>query len=299
MKLRFEKIDDVFSFYKENKTEDEYFIELYGNKYPTNGNYLSLQENAIVENKSIKFQDGKTRVVVTKDVVDKFHPNNIDNRLFWEKAKTEFPLVSVNGGHSIDIDDCNNGTFVMAKAFGALDTVENYINNKFDTVNMLEIGYGHGNLFFQVKDWARLSYVGIDYYKLPHLSEFKNLKTIKKSGIPKKIKNNSLDIIYSINVLQHCSQRDRNDYFKSGFEKLKVGGIFVGSMFIETDQNKDDSCWGISDLSGRKYCGFFNQLTEADREDEFRETVESIGYEIIVFNNPYKNSCFFVLLKNQ
>lgn len=43
MKLRFEKIDDIFSFYKENKTEDEYFIELYGKKYPTNGNYLSLR----------------------------------------------------------------------------------------------------------------------------------------------------------------------------------------------------------------------------------------------------------------
>jgi predicted SAM-dependent methyltransferase len=122
------------------------------------------------------------------------------------------------------------------------------------------------------------------------------LLTIKKSGIPKKIKKESQDLIYSFNVLQHCSQKDRFEYFKQSYEKLKIGGIFIGGMFLETERNKDEKYWGVEDLNGRKYTHFFTQLTEVDTEDEFYNFVRSLGFKVFS-QRFYQNYCAFVMIK--
>ncbi len=98
--------------------------------------------------------------------------------------------------------------------------------------------------------------------KIKELEVYDRLRVIDKSGIPDYIQNDSQDIIYCFNVLQHCSQKDRNQYLQQSYDKLKNGGFFIGGMFVETKINKDESCWGIEGVDGRKYANFFNQLTE-------------------------------------
>ena len=106
-----------------------------------------------------------------------------------------------------------------------------------------------------------------------------------------------MDIIYSVNVLQHCSQKDRFDYIKQGYKKLKKGGYFVGTCFLETKSNSKENCWGYIDEKGRKYCNFFNQLTEVDTELELKNLFYILDFEIIKFNVECINLLSFILKK--
>jgi predicted SAM-dependent methyltransferase len=290
-------VDDLFNFYSEIKDEsDEYKIKLKFNEdifeTHTSSNLIPFIENSIVETK--RYDEKHTKSIIKYSVVEKFHPNNIDNKKFWETAKKKFPLFSVNGTYSQNIEECNFGTFKMAENFGVLEVIDLLISNSGNKINLFEIGYGHGNLFEKYNE--KVNYIGIDYFKIDKLKQYKNLLTIKKSGIPKKIKKESQDLIYSFNVLQHCSQKDRFEYFKQSYEKLKRGGLFIGGMFLETEKNKDEKYWGVEDLDGRKYTHFFTQLTEVDTEDEFYNFVRSLGFK--VFSQCfYQNYCAFVMIK--
>lgn len=294
--MELQTVEDVYNFYNEHKTEDEYFINLYGNKFHVNRyNLLDIEKNAIYKNKTFLYENGAIKIIVRNKTVKRLHPNHINNHNFWVNFKKSFPLVSVNGGYSKDVDDCNKRTFDYSESYGNISFIEEIVKSQ-EKVNLFEIGYGHGNLYEHFKNYKNVKYTGIDYYKIPKLRNIKNLKIITKSGIPNYIPDNSQDIIYSFNVLQHCSQKDRNDYFKQGFDKLKSGGYFIGGMFMVTDENKDKPYWGVEDLNGRKYCVFFKQLTEVDTMDEFYETITNIGYRIEKTQN-HENWYNFILKK--
>jgi len=109
------------------------------------------------------------------------------------------------------------------------------------------------------------------------------------------LNENYFDIIYSVNVFQHCSQKDRFKYFQEGYDALKSGGYFIFSQFLMTNQNKNDSCWGIKDENGRGYTHFFNQLTECDWDYELNTELEKIGFKIIKGN--VSNNFFGLILK--
>jgi SAM-dependent methyltransferase len=243
--------------------------------------------------KKIDYDSESCKWVLSKKTINRFHPNNINNKKFWYYCKTYFPLFSVCGVESNNIDDCNKKNTNNSTVKKLLKFVDGYKpNNK---INFFEIGYGHGNIFNYFKTNDRINYFGIDYYKIPELNEFKQLKTIKKSGIPNYVKNNSCDIIYSVNVLQHCSQKDRNDYFKQSYNKLKSGGVFIGTMFIESESVFHK--FGIIDTNGRKYCKFFHQYIEIDTEIEFFQMVKEIGYSIEEYQMETTDSCYFILKK--
>lgn len=295
-KLHFESYDDVFKFYEHFKDEDDEYLMIVNNgeKIHLDHCFFRYQKHAVVSTQDYGDKIGK--VVVRDRIVNRFHPNNINNQRFWRLAKTKYPLISVNGSHCKNIDECNNNTLKFAFDMGIINMLNIKINmNHPNKINLLEIGYGHGNLYNKIKDIV--NYVGIDYYKISTLKEEDKLLVIKKSGIPKKIKNNSLDIVYSFNVLQHCSQIDRFNYFSESYDKLKSGGMFLGGMFMVTPENKNESYWGVEDKNGRKYTIFFNQLTEVDTYEEFYNYVtKAIGFDVKIIKFM-RNYCSFVLIK--
>lgn len=301
MEKEINKIEEIFELYDSLRDKnDEYVLNIGENKHHSNNSLFFMQKNIIYKNKTHFYdkKNGRCKVVLRNKKLKRFHPNHIDNKKFWTFAKTKYPLLSVCGGKSKNIDDCNKQTLNMANECGVLQYIYNYsLNNNF--FNILEIGYGHGNLFYWLEEQFGESYqyIGIDYYKNKNLKKLNQFKLIEKSGIPDYVENDSLDIIYSFNVLQHCSQKDRNDYFTQAYSKLKFNGIFIGGMFIETEENKNESYWGIEDVNGRKYCAFFNQFTEVDNMDEFKNFVCNIGYNIIEINNVINNFYSFVLRK--
>jgi len=163
---------------------------------------------------------------------------------------------------------------------GLLGFLNKFIANSTEKPTILEIGFGYGNLFFEIKD--KCNYIGIDYVVHKSLKKYKNFIEINESGIPDYLLNeNYVDVLYCVNVLQHCSQKDRFKYFQQGYEALKPGGYFLFTEFIMTEKNKNDICWGVVDESGRGYTHFFNQLTECDWDYELYAELNKIGFEII------------------
>ncbi len=232
-----------------------------------------FDENLVAKREIIEGDNG--RDTIKRNAITRFHPNNIDNKDFWLKCRGLFPLLSICGGECKNIDDVNERTFMYSMRIGAFPTL-NAIIEKVPGSNVLEIGCGYGNVFYKIKD--KCNYTGIDYVLHKSLKKYGNFIEIDKSGIPDKMINGDLDVIYSVNVLQHCSQNDRFEYFKQGYNALRKGGFFIFTHFIMTDQNKNDTCWGIVDENGRGYTHFFNQLTECDRDWELHEYLNALGF---------------------
>lgn len=221
--------------------------------------------------------------VAKPEAIARFHPNLIDNKKFWEQSKKDFSLVSVCGSPCSNYIEANKLTLQMSKQMGTFTKLESSINPES---NVLEIGFGYGSIFKQIKD--KCNYVGIDYTKPKFLKNYENLHAIDKSGIPDHLlKPDFYDVVYSVNVLQHCSQHDRFEYFTQGYNVLKKNGLFIFSCNIMTPENADNRAWGIKDKQGRGYTIFFNQLTEVDSWSELCEFLINLGYGIVkadIFN---------------
>lgn len=245
-------------------------------KVPTKMANTFMLEDLVIEQKEIENHQAIT--VVKAEAVERFHPNNIDNKDFWIECRKTFPLVSVCGGESKSIKDVNKQTINLSKEIGLFSYLISLINNSPVKLNLLEIGYGYGNLFFEIKDIC--NYFGIDYIIHNSLKKYKNFIEINESGIPDYLLNENLfDVVYSVNVLQHCSQKDRFKYFQQGYNALKSGGYFIFTQYLMTKENKNNVCWGIIDEKGRGYTQFFNQLTECDWDFELYAEFNKIGFK--------------------
>ena len=216
--------------------------------------------------------------IVTDEAVKRFHPNQINNKEFWLRAHKSFPLLSTCGGECKSIKQLNEITLKMSKDFELFPVLQDLIEKSNKPLNVLEIGFGFGNVFNEVRD--KCEYIGIDYRIPKSLKKYKNFIEIEKSGIPDFLLGEKyFDVIYSVNVLQHCSQKDRFDYFEQGFSVLKAGGFFVFSCVLMNKQNENEHYWGIKDSNGRGYLHFFNQLTECDWNYELFSHLQTLGYK--------------------
>lgn len=287
--LKFNDFKECIDFYhKYRKTE-----------YEIGNNIKSAHNNLIYYQGLGKVIDeSKNRMLVDDFAVERFHPSKIDNKEFWTYAKQKFPKFSVCGGKSKSIKHCNEQTLGMAKRPGFINFINKKISESSEKLNFFEIGYGHGNIFFEYKD--KVNYTGIDYYKITSLKKYKNLLTIDKSGVPDEYayQFGTYDIVYSVNVLQHCSFNDRWSYIDQASRMLKSGGYFIGSCFLHTEDNKDTNVWSMVDKDGRYYCNFFNQLTEVDTHREFSILADRIGYDAELALIEAVN-CFFFILKKR
>ncbi len=227
-----------------------------------------------------RLEGNAARTIIKNEAVQRFSPNNIDNKQFWTDCREYFPLISICGGKSKNIKEANARNLEMSKTVGILPFLNDLIANSPEKLNVLEIGFGYGSLFFEIKN--KCNYLGIDYVIPKSLKRYKNFFEINQSGIPQPFLNkDAFDVVYSVNVLQHCSQRDRFIYFKQAYEALKPGGHFLFTLFLMTENNKNDRCWGYVDTTGRGYTQFFNQLTECDWDYELYYVLDSIGFQIM------------------
>jgi len=233
--------------------------------------------------KQIELEDKRARTILKPEAVERFSPDNIDNKDFWTECREQFPFLSVCGGKCKSIKKVNEQTLGISKLVGILPFLESLISHMEKSsvkLNVLEIGCGYGNLFYEIKD--RCSYVGIDYVIHKSLKKYKNFIEIEKSGIPDYLLGEGyFDVVYSVNVLQHCSQKDRFAYFQQAYDALKPGGYFLFTLSLMNEKNKNDSCWGFVDEKGRGYTQFFNQLTECDWDYELFGVLDKIGFEPI------------------
>lgn len=300
---QFKTYQDSIDFFKNiSLKKNEYRIKKRFLSHPNTNEHVHMQgfttlahEDLVKE--QIDLDDKYGRSIVKQKAVKRFHPDNINNKDFWDYCRKEFPLLSVCGAEATSIKDVNKQNFNMAKILGFIDFVLNMINENKQPIRVFEIGCGYGNLFQAVKD--KCIYTGIDYIIHKSLKKHKkNFIEINKSGIPDFLMAyEHIDIIYSSNVLQHCSQKERFEYFEQGYDILKPGGYFIFSMNMVTDENKNKNCWGVIDDNDIRYTSFFNQLTECDRDYEVLPFLKNIGYNIISIKMVNKNHALFLIQK--
>ncbi len=294
--MEFNTFEESFKYYSWMKDGSDYrykngatnmFHTLMDEDLVTDINIETVSKDKDVEVKSLT-------AVAKPEAIARFHPNFIDNKKFWERSKKDFSLVSVCGAPCSNYIEANKMTLQMSKQMGTFTKLESSINPES---NVLEIGFGYGGIFKQIKD--KCNYVGIDYTKPKFLKKYDNLYAIDKSGIPDYLyKLDFYDVVYSVNVLQHCSQHDRFEYFTQGYNVLKQGGFFIFSCNVMTQQNENSRAWGIKDKQGRGYTIFFNQLTEVDSWSELNNLFNKLGFGIekAIISNVNLLSCTLIKL---
>ena len=293
---RLKDFNDSFNYYDSWKYKtNEYLLHApKKQKMPTRMIHTIVMEN--LHEEIIPYKTEPYALTIVKDqAIRRFHPNKINNKEFWERAHESFPLLCVCGAECKSVKQVNENNTMLSNNFRLLPFLKEHIEKKTTPITMLEIGFGFGNVFEQVKD--KCEYIGIDYVIPSSLKKYKNFIEINKSGIPEYLQDtNYFDVIYSVNVLQHCSQKDRFEYFKQGYNALKPGGYFIFACLLMTQANKDEIYWGLKDKKGRGYMHFFNQLTEVDYEPELNMYLLGLGY-LPVTANLYKNYLSAIIQK--
>jgi len=226
--------------------------------------------------------------ILNEKIINKLNPNRINSQLFWYNLQKYFKFSPICGKPSFSIEEVNYNNFNLPKYFGIIDDL-NHI--KKDKINFLEIGYGYGNMFNWVNNNSNFNYCGIDLLKRIN---GKGLYETNGWEIPNEIKN--LNVVYSINVFQHLSFKQRLNYFEKIYKILNKNGVFYCSLFIYDELNFNKKFWDFIDENGNVYCNLFGQLTEVDKKEELFNILKLIGYKI-EFKNFYPNILFLKLTK--
>ena len=223
---------------------------------------------------------------VNKEDIDKpFFREEKGWKQFWEICKKEYPLHSVCGGNSFNSPNMiesyeynnTNGRIlnIIKDLFG-----EKYLK-KILKGNVLEIGYGYGGMGKYLMDNYESDYYGIDFVlsnKNDKTFTFKNKKRfleIEKSGIPENLKTNKYNFIFSTNVFQHLTQKQRFDYFSEIYDCLDDNGTFYFDVFEGKTNVK---------LPENFCTHFFLVQTKVDTESEIMEKLKQIGFKNIKKN---------------
>ena len=265
------KIQKNFYLYK-NKTKSDYEILLNGSKAPTSSFIITPDYD-----KNLKIVG--ENIIISDEVVNNLSPDKIDSREFWTEATKLFPYFSVCGGkpEKEDINMVNENTLKMAHKLNVITPVLIALRDN-PNAKLLEIGSGYGGFYrYITRFMCDKNYYGIDVNPL-----FVHPRLFQTTGstIPNKIPND-LSIVYSMNVFQHLSKKQRTAYYKRIYKKLSNSGIFVFGMFLQTDENKNWPVWNYKDKNGRPYVQFFRQFTPVDTKTELYNELFEIGFKIV------------------
>ena len=242
--------------------------------------------------------------IIDKKFAEKFSPDNVDSCHFWKQATTIFPFASVSyspgtrSKNSLNIKSFK-GNHERHGSVKPLDEVF----EKNPRAKMLEIGPGYGC----IKEYIEKKYCVDNYYAIDVNPLFKYKKLYKTDGstIPEKIPGD-LDVVYSINVFQHLSEKQKLSYYTQISSLLKPGGKFIFSMFVvapdtinsvfKNEKGEFQRIFGMCDIDGNFYVNFFSQFTVCPRLDDIIKTMMDLNFELEIIDKQW-NSFTFVATK--
>jgi len=214
-----------------------------------------------------------------ENIID-YNENNFNWKKFWTYAKLKFPLHSVHGSKKYDCDYkiFESEQYRCHSQIGNL--IKKMLKNK---PTCLEIGFGFGGAAHYLSCLG-FRYYGIDYVNSiinPDLkNKFNGYDTsfieIQKNGIPYELNNIQFDLVYSTNVFQHITEKQRNEYYKQVYKQLKNGGIFYFDLFTNNFKPKVNATV------------FFGVNTTIPSEDETFKKLKGIGFNNIRLINRYR-----------
>ena len=212
---------------------------------------------------------------VTLDEID--NPGEDFNwQEFWRECKREYPLHSVAGGLTYSTPEIISRCEEQQVPHFA-PKLKPEPNKK---LKVLEIGYGYGGAA------KRFHALGFDYYGIDYVSSGKPNKRygkfieISKSGIPKDIldKGEQFCLVYSENVFQHLTHKQRLEYYHQAHKILKPGGMLYLKMFTCNDSEYENHKYD-DDNKGKPYCcHFFGVQTSVPKIKQVNRILKRIGF---------------------
>lgn len=215
-----------------------------------------------------------------------WNANEIDNipedfnwKEFWEDCKEEYPLHSVAGGYIFNTEE--KIRFYEERNV-KIDLLRDEIKTKSTNPSVLEIGYGFGGAAKKFENNGFI-YTGIDY-----VSSNKDCKNepdkfieISENGIPENILiKDSFDLVYSENVFQHLTKRQRLQYYNEAYTVLKDGGVFFFNLLCKNDEFFDKK-YTEEEVKKLNYASnFFGVHTYVPRKHEVINSLEDIGFTV-------------------
>ena len=219
--------------------------------------------------------------------VDKPLFNDNEWKKFWELCKEMFPLHSVHGTAQ-NISQIESWERSQANTYNFLNMPT---NTKLYRGKVFEIGYGYGCFGKEImkKDTWDADYYGIDYVSSDKsLLKYKKngrkrFYEINKSGIPVKFQKQKFDLIYSVNVMQHLTQKQRKDYFKQIAKMMNSNSVFYFDVFEWNYVDKGEK------MRDDYNCNFFGVKTHVDTPVEMENMLHESGLKI--FNKQIQFGC--------
>lgn len=273
-----EKIDVLLAPYMQRyNPANEYSLlpDANGNSQPTSMPFLHNVYDGVMTHDS--------HAVVPKNELEKYSPDQLNVQAFWQRLHQNYKYIPICGRPVKSVAELNNITFNDAKWNGTITEIDIALRNlAVPQPKMLEIGFGYGNIATYVTtNHKHAEYYGIDLLK--RFDALPNLFETDGYTIPDEVPYD-LDIVVAHNIFQHLTQSQRLNYYELAYKRLKIGGKLVFDNFIATTANLSDYSWGWLDETGRPYIQFFTQLTPVDYEDELRDMLDGVGFEITKFN---------------
>ena len=232
-----------------------------------------------------RFLDELMSRPVTHEDVARLDPDYLDCNKFWELARLR-DRCSILGGSQVedntDVEKINYTNGLLADLIGCKSYLHIYGHNK----DVLEIGCGYGNIYSQYKDSMR--YKGIDVVK-----NFDEAILTDGNGIPEELKvPNSFDIVYSCNVFQHISRRQKYNYVIDSHKVLRDEGflILAFSTFSENHRLKNEQ-------KTQSYCYSMGQVIPTVSIEDFTILLQSVGFVIMQTNVRFDGFTCFVCRK--
>jgi 2-polyprenyl-3-methyl-5-hydroxy-6-metoxy-1,4-benzoquinol methylase len=213
----------------------------------------------------------------TKDDIDNPDFNEEDWKEFWRMSKEYYPLHSVYGGRlGKDVE-----TIISSEKSKLREQLRMiYKKPRMKGKRVLEIGYGFGGAGLDMIKMGA-DYTGIDYVTSNKDLPKDRFLEINVSGIPEGIMSGKkFDLVYSENVFQHLTQKQRFDYIKQAHEILKDDGVFFFSVFerIPGQGLRDDYS-----------TTFFNVHTKVDEPGELQDFLSETGF---TFDHSVRAICY-------
>jgi len=240
------------------------------------------------------FQDEDGFTLLSEHVINAFSPDRLDSRVFWREATRHFPWIPICSN-----ERCSTPEQVNAGTWGChsplVYTLSDVVYAGNPEAKMLEIGPGYGGVMQYIKRKHGLdNYYCID---VNPLFEYERMFQTDGETIPEEIPD-ELDIVYSSNVFQHLSDRQRRSYIRQASQKLAIGGLFVFNLFVLNEQNRDQrigdkKLFGNLDEKGNAYTCFFNQFTRIPQEDEIEDELNECGLKLLKKQTLSSNSAAF------
>lgn len=281
---------------KVNKLFEEY-LSLKNDEYSLRDG-ARASANIIKKGDCLVDQDNEGKSIYTQEFLERYSPDNIDVGLFWKNATKIFKYYSIISSNNIKSIKQLNELSLSIIHTPCLRFLDGYVLSTNSEKIILEIGPGYGC----VKKYIKKRYGLKNYYAIDvnPLFKYKKLYKCNGSSIPNEIPK-VIDVVYSVNVFQHLSKKQRTSYFNKIAERLKLTGLFIFSMFSYTDETKEilyngKKLFGSRDKDGKVYTSFFSQFTEIDKVDDVCAELKSLGF----FVKPVQraaNSFDFICMK--